>query len=137
MNKFVVDASFILKAILKENKSVYIKFKELFKKTKSNQVKILAPKSIIDEISNAIRYSTKDNSEAQSIFNDFLALPINFIELGEVDYKKTIEIAYLQNTTVYDTLYHVLSKIENAIFLTCDEKYYQKAKHLGDIELIK
>lgn len=137
MKKFVVDASFTLKSLLNEKKSVSIRFRKLFKEAESGKVKVLAPRFIFSEVANAIRYSTKDSEEALGTFNDFLVLPIEFIDLDEVDYRKTIEISYSQNTTVYDTSYHVLAKAHNATFLTCDYEYYKKAKVLGDIELVK
>ncbi|MDP3994932.1 MAG: type II toxin-antitoxin system VapC family toxin [bacterium] len=136
MKKYVVDASFVLKSLLKENKSVYFVFRRTFKKARLNKIKMFAPSFILSEVANAIRYSTKDTKEALSTFDDFLSLPINFIDLDGLDYKKVIEISYTQNTTVYDTSYHVLAKAQNAVFLTCDEEYYKKAKSLGDIELI-
>ncbi len=137
MKKYVVDASFIAKSILEEDESVLLRFRNIFKLVSKNKIKITAPFFLITEVANAIRYSTKDEKEAVLTFEDFLLLPIELTEVSLFSYKKIIELSYLQNTTVYDTSYHVLALEQNAIFLTCDGEYYKKAKELGNIELIK
>jgi len=136
MKKYVTDASFILKSLLEKKTTVLIKFRTVFKMESEGKIKVMAPRFLITEVANAIRYSTKDEKEAIMTFEDFLKLPINFIDITNLDYKKVIELSYAQNTTVYDTSYHVLAKAMNATFLTCDRDYHKKAKKLGDIELI-
>lgn len=137
MNTFLIDASLVLKSILNENPSVAIKFEELTKKALDGSVQIISNKLIVAEVANGIRYSERDSKLAQKYLDAFLALPIKFLTLSKVQYKKILTTSYELDATVYDTSYHVLAKAHNALFLTCDEKYYKKGKILGDIELVK
>lgn len=137
MKIYVIDASVILKVFLNESTSVIDEFSIILKKTQEKKISLLSSKMLNIEVANGLRFSVKDQVEAIKTFKDFLALPIKTFVITKLQNEKTIKLSYELGTTVYDTSYHVLAKAHNAIFLTCDEEYYKKAKALGDIELIR
>ena len=100
------------------------------------KVELLSQKLLTLEVANGFRFGTSEVSEALKYFNVFLKLPIKYFSPTETQQRKVIEVSYDLGTTVYDTSYHILAKAHNAIFLTCDEDYYKKAKDLGDINFL-
>ena len=78
----------------------------------------------------------KDASHAAEILNDFFYSSHRNYCAQQHTNKKALEIAYELGTTVYDASYHVLAIARNAIYITADKKYFDKAKQLGNIELI-
>ncbi len=135
--KYVVDASFVVKSILKSDTTVENRLRDLLQQPKNKKIELISSKLLNIEIANALRFSIKDPKQSVSVFNDFMRLPLKTYILTKSQLKETISKSYELGTTVYDTSYHILAKAFNAKFLTCDEKYYIKAKILGDIELIK
>jgi len=64
---------------------------------------------------------------------DILEFPIsNSLEV----YQKASTIAVHLNHHLFDTLYHAVAIKQQAILITADKKYYQKAKQLGNITLL-
>lgn len=136
MKKYLVDASVVLKSLLKENASVQQQFAKISTQVVIKSAELISVNFLDLEVLNGFRYSLKTEKECEEFFNEFVKLPIKKIALSKTQYIKTINIAYQNNTTVYDTSYHILAKARGATFLTCDEKYYKKAKELGNIELL-
>lgn len=136
MKKYLVDASVILQSILHESQNVETKLKELLIKAKKGEAEVYSSKLLILEVANGLRFSIKEENICREIFSDFLSLPIKIFDISEIQMEQVIKISYRQNTTIYDTSYHILAKSYGAIFLTCDENYFSKAKKLGEIELI-
>jgi len=137
MRVYLIDASFLLKAILNEDASVSRKLERLFKKVNSEKAEVISQKFLMVEVANGIRYGQRDITAGMQYFKSFLELPIKYLSVSKSQYKTILEMSYKLGTTVYDTSCHVLAKAHNATFLTCDEDYYEKAKILGDIELVK
>ncbi len=136
MTTMVIDASVILVYLLEEQKSVADKVASLLKKAEQKSIVLLSTSLFPLEVANGLRFSMKDASHAAEILNDFSILPIEIIALNNIQIKKALEIAYELGTTVYDASYHVLAIARNAIYITADKKYFDKAKQLGNIELI-
>jgi len=136
MKKYFVDAPVILKTALMESDSVSKRFGKILKEVKLGKVELLSQKLLTLEVANGFRFGTSEVSEALKYFNVFLKLPIKYFSPTETQQRKVIEVSYDLGTTVYDTSYHILAKAHNAIFLTCDEDYYKKAKDLGDINFL-
>ena len=136
MRRYFIDASVILKTILKESDSVARKVGGILKLASSGKTEILSQKLLAIEVANGFRYGTKEVSESLEYFKVFLKLPIKYVISTKTQLKKVIETSFELDTTVYDTSYHILAKAHNAVFLTCDEHYYKKAKVLGDVELL-
>lgn len=137
MKKYVLDASAVLVLVLENRDSLVEKVKTIFKSSAAGKAKLISSQLLKLEVANGIRFNEKDETKAQRLYKSFFDLPIKFIDLSESLYNQSLKISYNLGTTVYDTSYHILAKSQNAIFLTCDEKYYNKAEKLGNIELVK
>lgn len=135
--KYLLDASFVAKALLSEDEVVEDRLKGLLNDAQTGKIELISTKLLLLEVANTFRFSIKDIVECQSLFKDFLSLPIKTYALSKNQAHYVLKLSYEIDTTVYDTSYHVLAKAHNATFLTCDEKYYKKGRILGDIELIK
>lgn len=137
MTRYVVDASVVIKSLLNEDETVKRKFKNLLEEVDNGKAELISSKFLVIEVGNGLRFGVKDSEKCLSVFSDFLKLPIKNKTLSKIQIKQSVKISYELDTKVYDTSYHVLAKAYNAIFLTCDENYYQKAKSLGDIKLLQ
>ncbi|MEK7168495.1 MAG: type II toxin-antitoxin system VapC family toxin [Patescibacteria group bacterium] len=137
MKKYVLDASIILVSLLESRKGVLDKINTYLFDIQKVKLKALSVDFLKTEVANGLRFGLSDPEKATKFFNSFLSLPIKYEKLDTPLYEEAIYLAFKYKTTIYDTLYHVLAKAQNAVFLTCDEDYYKKAKDLGDIELIK
>lgn len=136
MKMYLIDASIVLKSILKEDNSVAKKIGVILEGAMEGSIEVISSKFLILEVANGIRFGEKDAISAKKYLEAFLKLPIKYLSCSREQYKKALEVSYNLGTTVYDTSYHILAKSRNAIFLTCDEDYFSKAKGLGGIELV-
>ena len=136
MKSFVVDASVVLKTILNESDVVVNKFSKILEDARDKKVSLSSSKLLDLEVGNGLRFALKDKNEAVNAFRIFCHLPIKTLVLTDVQKENAISTSIDLGTTVYDTSYHILAKAKNAVFLTCDEEYFKKAKELGDIEFI-
>lgn len=137
MTNYIIDASVILKVILKEDISISNKYNKFVEMVKNKKAEFYSVKFLKTEVANGIRFGEKDKDLGLKIYDIFLGLPIKYITLSKQQYKNCLKLSYELSTTVYDTSYHILAKIYNGIFLTCDKEYYKKAKSLGDIEVLE
>ncbi len=137
MKKYVVDASVVLRGILEVKKAVVDEIREYFVQAEGNKLELHSQSFLKMEVANGIRFNEKDASKSTKLLDVFFKLPIKFVDLNQTLYEESLLISYKLGTTVYDTSYHILAKAHGAVFLTCDEEYYRKAKALGDVELIE
>lgn len=136
MITYVVDASVILTSLLQTRFDVLKKVNKYFTLLAKGEIKMISTNFLKTEVANGLRFNLKDAEMAVKFFNDFCDLPIEIHKLSASLYEEGIYKSFKYNTTVYDTLYHILALDQRAVFLTCDEDYYKKAKRLGDIELV-
>lgn len=74
-----------------------------------------------------------DPDRAQQNADDLAAMNITWAE-PTFAYAKAIELARLLNHHLFDTLYHALAlTIPGAVLVTADRRYFDKARHLGQI----
>lgn len=136
MGKYVIDASVVLSYLLSEDKNIEKQVKNLLIKTQEEETELYSSKLLKLEVGNGLRFSLTDKNLAEKTYQSFLKLPIKYACISEVVYIKTLSVAFKYNTSFYDASYHLLAKTLKAQFLTCDKKYYKKAKSLGGIELV-
>ncbi|MFV1917429.1 MAG: type II toxin-antitoxin system VapC family toxin [Patescibacteria group bacterium] len=134
MKKYVLDASVVLCYLLEEKTSVVKEVEVLLTDIqKAGKTKLFSSFLLPLEVGNGLRFTLKDEKLAEEVFGIFLGLPIEYLNLSNVQLKRTLFQSYELKTTFYDTSYHLLAKSRNAIFVTCDESYYKKAKELGNV----
>ena len=69
------------------------------------------------------------------VFNFWIYL--NFLLSDNLEiYHQASKMAIRLNHHLFDTLYHAVAINQQAILITADKKYYQKAKELGNIALL-
>ncbi len=77
----------------------------------------------------------RNEKKSLELFELYLELPIRKVDLNRFLWREVLEKAYVNQTTVYDTAYHVLAISLGWKFLTRDLKYAQKAEKLGFLEV--
>jgi len=136
MKKFVIDASVVVKAMLNEDNKIALRLEKLLKRADKNEVEVISSPLLVIEVCNGFRFGIREKSKSLVVFADFLRLPIKIVNLTKYQIEKSLALAYDRGTSVYDASYHILAKANSAIFLTCDNEYYNRARELGDIKLL-
>ncbi len=119
---YVIDSSVILAKLFPDEK-LPIEIKKLFSHYAQNLSDFISPPLLKYEVGNAIRSARLQkrlkNDIAQKIFKNFLALPINYLE---VDYQKTLSLAVKHHLSFYDASYLSLALARRVKLLTLDQK---------------
>lgn len=136
MKVVIPDASTIATAILESNPKTKEQARDLLIQAKQKKIAFKAPSFLKLEFANAIRFYFKKYEQAKITIDLFSKLPIEFVELSPHLINQASSLSYKCKTSVYDAAYHALAIKLDAIFVTADKKYYNKAKDLGNIELI-
>lgn len=136
MKTVALDASVVLGYLLESNKYAVKKLPTLLRQADKKQIKIISLPLLSIEIANGLRFSLKNPQVAQAILEKFVQLPIKIVDLPMNSMENALQLAYENETTIYDTVYHLLAIARNATLLTCDKQYWRSAKHLNHIELI-
>lgn len=135
-NKLVLDSSVLIKWIIDEDDEV-IKARSIESGFLDGKYKILLPMFYIWELNNFISRHF-DPVTATSIFWHFKSYKFINFDLDINTAKLAFDITKrFEKISFYDASYHALAISENATFVTCDKKYYEKTKKLGHIVLLK
>lgn len=135
MKTYIFDASILGCLLFNENVKIVKKIKTIIINASVKKAKICAPTLLPYEISNIIK-NRVGKDQSQNLFRDFANLPIELVNITSEQMAKILEMAGDYDVTTYDASYHYLGKFLDGTFITCDQKYFQKAKKLGGIELI-
>lgn len=133
---YVLDASVVLTFLSEERPSVSRKFRKILKEAKNGRAKLGSTHLLPLEIGNGLRFSLTDEELAGETFKKLFNLPIDLVTFSFPQLEKILGLSYHFKTSVYDTSYHFLAKLQKGTFLTCDTKYFKKAKDFGHIELL-
>ncbi len=103
----------------------------IFEAAVLGRIQLLQPVNFIAEVA-AVLARIKP-AEAQSDLLDLIAIERRTVDSPEV-YATAVALAIQLKHHLFDTLYHALA-LENpsAMFVTADRRYFDKAKHLGQI----
>lgn len=135
MKTIVVDASVLLKIIFPEKDSG--KAEELITMKDNFDLSILVPDIFRYEFFQEVTRKAGAQAAHDGYFAltdrqiSIIPLAVDLIETAQEIMQKYPKIAF------YDATYHALAKAYNTILVTADEKYYEKAKHEGDIQLLE
>jgi predicted nucleic acid-binding protein len=136
MKVCVVDASFVLQALLGLREAPVKRLHDLLAQSESGKVRLLSPELFVYEVANGLRFTITDIDLVESTLQNISAFPIEIVSVTWTQINEVCRLAVRDSTTVYDSSYHFLAIVYGGVFITCDEKYYAKAKDLGNIELI-
>lgn len=131
---YILDSSIIIKWLCEEvdsDKALKIKAKFI-----QDEIELGIPTLAYYETINFIARAYP--AQAVLIFSQFLMLKITefFVTLENI--AETIDITQqFPKTAFYDATYHALAIQNNGIFITADEKYYNQAKSMKHIQLLK
>jgi len=137
VKNYIVDASFVIKALLSEKPSVVEKFEKILREQEKMKAKVYSYSLLPIEVANALRFTFKDEGSVKETFEKFSLLDIECLTLNFSQIKSALQWSYEMGTTVYDTAYHLLAKMREGDFYTCDREYFQKAKKEGNIVLVE
>lgn len=133
--KFVADASILLKWATYETEDLEqsLMFEDDVKKERVN---VLVPIHCFPEICNMLG---RDRRNMAISFLSYL-LNSDITECGLTFNTAVIAFDLMEKynkISFYDAFYHALAIRENAVFITADQKYYNKTRRRGNIMLLK
>lgn len=134
--RYVVDASVIIAYLFKEEKTIIAKVDQLIEKASKEDIEIYSTYLLPMEVGNIIKQKEINKFEGLKVFSKFFEFPLQYVNLDASYLRKCMELVYATNASFYDVSYHVLALVNKATFLTLDKKYFEKAKELGNIELL-
>ena len=137
MKKVIIDASFVLRALLTPESNIAEVFRNIFKEQKIQKIKIYSTSFLSYEVANGLRFSVKNQKIAEEIFSKFNQLEVDCFDLNGQQIKTILSMSYNFGATVYDTSYHFLAKLLEGDFYTCDKEYFLKAEKEGNIFLVE
>jgi predicted nucleic acid-binding protein len=135
--RYVVDANVVLKALLAEPGSAPAD--ALIASHLDGTSSLLAPDLIVAEVANAlwkrsVQRQQLTMSEAQGVFDDFLALGI-FLHSSSTLAESALRIAIKERHPAYDCFYVALAEQSACPFITADEKLRAKLKRVSILSL--
>jgi predicted nucleic acid-binding protein len=131
---YIIDSSVIIKWIIEEDDRD--KAIELKRKFLQEEIELGIPTLAYYEVMNYL--SRLYPLKSMLFFSQILMLKMTdfFVTLENI--AETIDVTQkLPKTTFYDATYHALAIQHNGTFITADEKYYNQAKPLKHIQLLK
>ena len=135
MEIFVPDASVILKwTIGRESEPDQEEAITILDAWVAGKIEIALPKLWAFEVGNFLGRIAPDSAlEKMEILLDFR---FKTRELDREICKLVLELMKNLSVSFYDASYHALAQKMGGVFITADNKYYDKAKSLGNIELL-
>ena len=136
MNKYIVDASIILKWVLeKEKEPDHERANDLLQAWVSGEIEIAAPSLWTYEVANILGRVLPD--EADEKMKLLLNLQIDEVGCSGQMIRQCLAWMKEYQVTFYDAAYLAAAYVINAVYLTGDEKFYEKMKHDDRIRLLK
>jgi len=132
---YVLDSSVVIKWFSQEEYTdLALKIRDNFV---NGNVEIVVPDLLLYEISNALRYNKNiKKSEVNGAIKSLIEIGIKIIVPTEDVMMTAISIAYTHDLTVYDAYFIALAKELDFIFVTADERLYNKLKELKFAKLL-
>ena len=141
MNKVVLDANIYVK-LFKKNEPDCQKANTLVRNFVKNGIEIIEPHIVVNETITTCEHAQYDIQEVCDFFKALIDFRMRFIEINTQLLDKTMEITKEGHPksgypTFNDSMYHAIALQENALFITADQRHYEKVKQLGNIALLK
>lgn len=130
----ILDSSVILKLIKKEKDQE--KAYELLEKFYRKEIELGIPTLAYYEVLNYL--SREIPLQSILFFSQIMTMEMSEFTVNLENVAETIEITQkFPKAAFYDATYHALAISHNGTFITADEKYYNLAKPLKHIKLLK
>lgn len=135
MEIFVPDASVILKwAIGLESELDREKAIHILDAWVDNNIEIVLPELWVFEVGNVLGRMVPDS--ALEKMETLLEFRFKTKELDKETCKSIFKLMKDLSVSFYDASYHALAQRMGGVFITADDKYYQKARTRGNIEFL-
>lgn len=135
MEIFVPDASVILKwAIGLESELDREKAIHILDAWVGNNIEIVLPELWVFEVGNVLGRMVPDS--ALEKMETLLEFRFKTKELDKETCKSIFKLMKDLSVSFYDASYHALAQRMGGVFITADDKYYQKARARGNIEFL-
>lgn len=101
------------------------------------KLSLVAPELILYEVTNALRYKTLfDGSKVSRAFHDLIEFQLELVPLTEDLLKASVDLAFRQRTTLYDSVYLGLGGLMEVDVVTADKRFYSRCSKLKGISLL-
>ncbi len=134
-SKLIIDASVVIKLIAEEAgdaEQIHL----LRENIALQKHKLAAPTLLEWELGNYLGRKL-DFTEACSRLSYIKLLRISLYNLSAQHKELAFKIMHsVPGASFYDASYHALALSQNATFITCDYRYYEKSKQLGGVVLL-
>jgi predicted nucleic acid-binding protein len=133
----VLDASVVIKWFFQDDPMEQLAQQALaiLQAVASGEVQLVQPPHFMAEVSAVL--SREKPQQAQVDIADLLNVEWRVAESAAI-YATASELAVALSQHLFDTLYHAVAMQQaNAVLVTADVRYFNKAKHLGRIVLLE
>ena len=133
---YIPDASVIIKWFIRQGEPDLDAALSLKNDLIDQKLECVVPSNCFYEVINIL--SNKVSDEVIWCFSQLLVMDIaqSYLTLGLASRADSIARKF-PGVSFYDAVYHALAMQFGGIFLTADERYYQKTKSLKNIMLLK
>lgn len=101
------------------------------------KLSLVAPELILYEVTNALRFKPLfDSSKVSRAFHDLIEFQLELVPLTEDLLKASVDLAFRQGTTLYDSVYLGLGGMMEVDVVTADKRFYSRCSKLRGISLL-
>ena len=130
MNKYVIDASVVVKWYSSLKEQDVVKADKLLQFHVEGSYDFIAPALLSYELANALRFNPNfDDQDVKRAMEGFFELEIA-LEPAREHMNSAIELAFRYSITIYDAVYAALSHHTGLPLITADYKFWSKVKSL-------
>ncbi len=130
----VPDASVILKWIISQGETHTAQALNILNRSGTGSIILRVPTLWIYEVGNIL--TRKLEPIARQTMEELVRLEMDEVQIKANYLQRVIDITKRFPVTFYDASYHAIAIEEDGVFVTADEKYFQKAHPLGHIEML-
>ena len=137
MTRYVIDASVAIKWFLPDaaDEANTLEALDLFLRLRAAEISLLQPPHWKAEVAAVLSRRIPDTAAAN--LDDLNLLEgIEIIDAPLV-YHRAVQLAIELSHHLFDTLYHAVALESDAVMITADRRYYEKAAPLGRIMLLE
>lgn len=137
MTGYVIDASVAIKWFLPDaaDEADTLQALELFLRLRAAEVSLVQPAHWKAEVASVL--ARRAPTTAAADLDDLNLLEgIQIIDTPMI-YRRAVELAVGLSHHLFDTLYHATAIESEALMITADRRYHDKAAHLGRIVLLE
>jgi predicted nucleic acid-binding protein len=123
----VLDASVVVKWYCEEKDTdKALEIKDMYRE---HEVNIIVPDLLFYEVINAIRFNTEiGETSKKRIAGNLFAIEFDTVTPSRDQYLNALDMALKKNLTIYDSIYFIIAKDLDCIYVTADEDFWKKTK---------